>query len=81
MSKIKGLYRNYCHERDAELHEQMTGGETVEELRKFLMQKLNAEDYGIAEELLNQILVETEEKGFSAGCKYISVLNQELLSE
>jgi hypothetical protein len=81
MSKIKGLYRSYCHDRDADIQEQMTGGETVEELRKFLMQKLNAEDYGIAEELLNQILVETEEKGFSAGCKYISSLNQELLSE
>ena len=81
MSKIKGLYRSYCHDRDADIQEQMTGGETVEELRKFLMQKLNAEDYGIAEELLNQILAETEEKGFSAGCKYISSLNQELLSE
>ena len=81
MSKIKGLYRSYCHDRDADIQEQMTGGETVEELRKFLMQKLNAEDYGIAEELLNQILVETEEKGFSPGCKYISGLNQELLSE
>ena len=81
MKKIAGLYRNYCQERNEELHEQITGGESVEELRKFLMQKLNAEDYGIAEELLNQILVETEEKGFSAGCKYISVLNQELLSE
>ena len=81
MSKIKGLYRSYCHERDADIQEQMTGGETVEELRKFLMQKLNAEDYGIAEELLNQILVEIEEKGFTEGCKYISGLNQELLSE
>ena len=81
MSKIKGLYRSFCMDRDADCREYLTGGNNMEELRKFLMQKLNAEDYGIAEELLNQILVETEEKGFSAGCKYISVLNQELMSE
>ena len=81
MSKIKGLYRNYCHERDAELHEQITGGEEVENLKDFLKQKLNAEDYFTAEELLNALLTEAEEKGFSAGCKYISGLNQELLSK
>lgn len=81
MSKIKGLYRSFCLERDTDCREYLTGGETMEELRKFLMQKLNAEDYGIAEELLNQVLAETEEKGFSAGCKYISGLNQELLSK
>lgn len=81
MSKIKGLYQNYTKERDEGIQDQMTGGETMEELRKFLMQKLNAEDYGIAEELLNQVLAETEEKGFSAGCKYISSLNHELLAE
>ena len=81
MKKIAGLYQNYVKEREEEFKEYCTGGDKMEELRKFLMQKLNAEDYGIAEELLNQILVETEEKGFSAGCKYISGLNQELLSE
>lgn len=81
MKKIAGLYRNYCQERNEELQEQITGGETMEELRKFLMQKLNAEDYGKAEELLNAVLAETEEKGFSEGCKYITELNHELLSK
>ena len=81
MKKIAGLYRNYCQERNAELQEQITGGEEVENLKDFLKQKLNAEDYFTAEELLNALLAETEEKGFSAGCKYISGLNQELLSK
>lgn len=81
MKKIAGLYRNYCQERNEELHEQITGGEEMESLKDFLKQKLNAEDYFTAEELLNALLTETEEKGFSAGCKYISSLNQELLSK
>lgn len=81
MSKIAGLYHNYIKERTAEFQEFCTGGDKMEELQSFLKQKLNAEDYFTAEELLNQILAETEEKGFSAGCKYISSLNQELLSE
>ena len=49
MKKIAGLYRNYCQERNEELHEQITGGEEMENLKDFLKQKLNAEDYFTAE--------------------------------
>jgi len=81
MSKIKGLYRSYCHERDADIHEQMTGGEKMDNFREFLKQKLNAEEYMQAEELLNDLLAEVESNGFQAGCKYITELNHELLSK
>ena len=53
----------------------------MEELQKFLMQKLNAEDYGIAEELLTALIAETEEKGFIAGSKYTASLGKELFTE
>ncbi len=81
MKKIAGLYRNYCQERNEELHEQITGGEEVENLKDFLKQKLNAEDYFTAEELLNALLAETEEKGFTAGAKYTASLGKELFTE
>lgn len=81
MSKIKGLYRSFCLERDTDCREILTGGDNMEDLKNFLKQKLSADDYFTAEELLNALLTETEEKGFSAGCKYISGLNQELLSK
>ena len=81
MSKIKGLFENYERERNKEIQEYRTGGEKMKSLQEFLKQKLNAEEYFQAEELLNDLLAETEEKGFSAGCKYITELNQELLSK
>ncbi len=81
MSKIAGLYHNYIKERTAEFQEFCTGGDKMEELQSFLKQKLNAEDYFTAEEMLTALIAEIEEKGFSAGCKYISGLNHELLSE
>ena len=81
MNKIAGLYHSYLREREMEFKEYCTGGDNLKELQGFLKSKLNAEDYFTAEELLNALLTETEEKGFSAGCKYISGLNQELLSK
>lgn len=81
MKKIAGLYQNYVREREAEIKEYCTGGSKMEELQKFLKQKLNAEDYGIAEELLNDLIAETEEKGFIAGSKYTASLGKELFTE
>ena len=81
MNKIAGLYHSYLREREEEFKEYCTGGDNLKELQEFLKSKLNADDYFTAEEMLNALLTETEEKGFSAGCKYISGLNQELLSK
>ena len=68
MKKIEGLYRSYCHERELEMQE-------------FLKSKLNADDYFTAEEMLNDLIAETEEKGFAAGAKYTAGLGKELFAE
>lgn len=81
MSKIAGLYHNYIKEREAEFQEFCTGGDKVKELQEFLKQKLNAEDYFTAEEMLAALVAEIEEKGFTAGCKYTSGLAKELFTE
>ena len=81
MSKIAGLYHNYIKEREAEFQEFCTGGDKVKELQEFLKQKLNAEDYFTAEEMLTALVAEIEEKGFTAGCKYTSGLAKELFTE
>ena len=38
-------------------------------MQEFLKSKLNAEDYFTAEELLNDLIAETEEKGFCGRCQ------------
>lgn len=81
MSKIAGLYHNYIKEREKEFQVFCTGGDKMEELRNFLKQKLNADDYFVAEELLNELIAEIEEKGFTAGAKYTSGLAKELFTE
>lgn len=81
MKKIAGLYRSFLNEQDEQFQEYRTGGEKLEELQKFLKCKLNAEDYFIAEEMLNELMSATEEKGFTAGCKYISGVAKELFAE
>ena len=81
MSKIKSLYRSYCNEREIEIHEYRTGGNKLNELQEFLKSKLNADDYFTAEEILNNLIVEIEEKGFSAGAKYTASLGKELFTE
>lgn len=53
----------------------------MNELREFLKSKLNADDYFTVEEMLNQLIAEVEEKGFTAGCKYTSGLAKELFTE
>ena len=53
----------------------------MNELKDFLKSKLNADDFFTAEELLNEALSETEEKGFTAGCRYTSGLAKELFTE
>jgi DNA topoisomerase IA len=80
MRKIAALYRNYVEERNEEIKEYQTGGKLMEELRNFLKQKLSAEDYFTAEEMLNAIVAQTEEKGFTEGCKYIADLGNELFT-
>ena len=80
MKKIAGLYRNYVAERDEIIKEYQTGGNLMEELQNFLKQKLNAEDYYTAEEMLNNLAAAIEEKGFDAGCKYIADLGNELFT-
>lgn len=81
MSKIKGLYRSFCLDRDAECREYLTGGDNMENLKDFLKQKLTADDYFTAEELLNALIAETEEKGFEAGAKYTASLGVELVTK
>lgn len=81
MSKINGLYHSYCREREAEFKEYCTGGDKLNELQEFLKSKLNADDYFTAEEMLNNLIVEIEEKGFSAGAKYTASLGKELFTE
>lgn len=81
MSKIKALYRSYCHEREIEFQEYCTGGDKLKELQEFLKSKLNADDYFTAEEMLNDLIAETEEKGFTAGAKYTASLGKELFTE
>ena len=81
MKKIEGLYRSYCHEREMKIQEYHTGGNRMKELQEFLKSKLNAEDYFTAEELLNDLIAETEEKGFAAGAKYTAGLGMELFAE
>lgn len=81
MKKIEGLYRSYCHERELEMQEYHTGGDRMKDLQEFLKSKLNAEDYFTAEELLNDLITETEEKGFAAGAKYTAGLGKELFAE
>ncbi len=81
MSKITGLYHNYCKERAEEIQEFCTGGDHLKEFQDFLKSKLNAEEYFQAEEMLNDLIAEVEEKGFAAGCRYVTALNQELLSK
>ena len=81
MKKIAGLYQSYIRERNDEIQEISTGREKMEKLTAFLKEKLNADDYFTAEELLNELVAETEEKGFTAGCKYTSGLAKELFTE
>lgn len=68
MKKIAGLYQSYLRERE-------------EEFQEFLKQKLNADDYFTAEEMLNHLITEIEEKGFEAGAKYTASLGVELMSK
>lgn len=81
MSKINGLYRSYCKEREEEFKEYCTGGDKLKTLQEFLKSKLNADDFFTAEEMLNDLISETEQKGFEAGCKYTSGLAKELFTE
>lgn len=81
MKKIAGLYQSYLREREEEFKEYCTGGDKLNELQEFLKIKLNADDYFTAEEMLNDLIVEIEEKGFTAGAKYTASLGKELFTE
>lgn len=81
MKKIAGLYQSYLREREEEFQEFCTGGHKMKELQEFLKQKLNGDDYFTVEEMLNNLVVEIEEKGFAAGCKYTAGLGMELFTE
>lgn len=81
MKKIAGLYQSYLKEQQEEFQDYCTGGDKVNELKDFLKSKLNADDFFTAEELLSEVVSEMEEKGFTAGCRYVAALNRELLSD
>lgn len=81
MSKIDGLYHCYKAEREEELRNYLTGGDTLKDFEEFLKTKLNADDYFTAQEMLTKLMAETEKKGFTAGCKYTSGLAKELFTE
>lgn len=81
MKKIAGLYQSYLREREEEFQEFCTGGNKMKEFQEFLKQKLNADDYFTAEEMLNHLITEIEEKGFEAGAKYTASLGVELMSK
>lgn len=81
MRKIAGLYQSYLKEQQEDFQSYCTGGDKVNELKEFLKGKLNADDFFTAEELLNEVVSETEEKGFIAGCRYTSGLAKELFTE
>lgn len=81
MKKIAGLYQSYLREREEEFKEYCTGGDNLKELQEFLKSKLNADDYFTAEEMLNNLIAEIEEKGFTAGAKYTAGLGMELISD
>lgn len=81
MRKIAGMYRNYIKEREQDFNDFVTGGDKMEEFQNFLKQKLNADDYFTAEEMLTALIAEVEEKGFAAGAKYTSGLAKELFTE
>lgn len=81
MRKIAGMYRNYIKEREQDFNDFVTGGDKMEEFQNFLKQKLNADDYFTAEEMLTALVAEVEEKGFAAGAKYTSGLAKELFTE
>ena len=53
----------------------------AKKIQEFLKSKLNADDYFTAEEMLNDLIAETEEKGFAAGAKYTAGLGMELFAE
>lgn len=53
----------------------------MDELKNFLKSKPNADDFFTAEELLNDVISETEEKGFTAGRRYTASLGKELFTE
>lgn len=81
MRKIARLYRSYIREREEDFNEFLTGGNKMKELQDFLKSKLNADDYFTAEEMLNALAAEIEEKGFAAGCRYTAGLGKELFTE
>jgi len=81
MGKIAGLYQSYVRERDTDCREYLTGGNNMEDLKNFLKQKLSADDYFTAEEMLNALAAEIEEKGFEAGAKYTAGLGVELMTK
>ncbi|WP_317853772.1 hypothetical protein [Chakrabartyella piscis] len=81
MKKLTGMYQAFCKERHEEFENYINGGDTMGEIQNFLKQKLNADDFYHAEELLNALVSEIEEKGFKEGAKYTSGLAKELFTE
>ncbi len=79
MKKIAGLYQSYLRKREENFNEYLTGGNKMKNFQDFLKIKLNAEDYFTAEERLNDLIVEVEQRGFEVGAKYITGLDMELI--
>ena len=81
MSKLSSLYYAHLKEREELMGNYINGTDTVKKLHEFLQLKLNAKDYSTAEELLNAVISETEEQGFTAGRKYTFGLGLELTGQ
>ena len=81
MKKIEGLYRSYCHERENRNAGVPHGREQDEGIAGIFESKLNAEDYFTAEEMLNDLIAETEEKALQPVPNTPPGLGKELFAE
>ncbi len=78
MNKLSGLYKLFSQERNMEMSDEISGGLNREKINQFLKTKLNANDYFIADELITELEISVEEKGFKAGCRFTTELNDEM---
>lgn len=78
MSRLTTLYHAHLKENEAFINDHMNGSDSFIKLQNFLQVKLTPADYLTAEELLNSVLLESEERNFEEGCKYYYGLTQDL---
>lgn len=78
MNKLTSLHYANTKEKENFVNNYINGSNSLENFYKFLMLKLNEDDYIRAEELMNLAIAETEERYFKEGCQYYYSLTQEL---